>query len=43
MATQGMSPIERLAKGLVKPVAVKQTVPPVPPAPPAPPAPTVTV
>ena len=33
MATQGMSPIERLAKGLVKPVAVKQTVPPVPPAP----------
>ena len=28
MATQGMSPIERLAKGLVKPVAVKQTTPP---------------
>ena len=32
MAKQGMSPIERLAKGLVKPVAVKQTTtPPVPP------------
>jgi len=32
MAKQGMSPIERLAKGLVKPVAVKQTkTPPVTP------------
>ena len=31
MAKQGMSPIERLAKGLVKPVTVKQTVPPVTP------------
>ena len=32
MAKTGMSPIERLAKGLVKPVAVKQT-PPIPPSP----------
>ena len=40
MAKTGMSPIEKLAKGLVKPVVVKQTTPPTPPVNPFMPTPT---